>query len=92
MKRNAYFALAVCLLVAVCFSGCHQSASSGEAQAVAGASLGLAFVDDDRFGATFQGGAFVGQHGSWNRKPPAGCRVIFIPFRMSSRLENRSRY
>jgi hypothetical protein len=35
MKRNAYFALAVCLLVAVCFSGCHQSASSGEAQAVA---------------------------------------------------------
>ena len=32
MKRNSYFALAVCLLVAACFSGCHQSASSGEAR------------------------------------------------------------
>ena len=23
---------------------------------------------------------FVGQHGSWNRKPPSGYRVIFVPF------------
>ena len=26
------------------------------------------------------GGAFVGQHGSWNRKPRAGYKVIFVPF------------
>jgi phospholipase B-like protein len=35
MKRSAYFAPAVCLLVAACFSGCQQSASSSEAPAVA---------------------------------------------------------
>jgi glucose/arabinose dehydrogenase len=44
------------------------------------ASLGLTFVRDGRFGADFQGGAFIGQHGSWNRNPPAGYRVIFVPF------------
>jgi len=45
------------------------------------ASLGLCFVDDDRFGARFTNGAFIGQHGSWNRNPPSGYRVIFVPFR-----------
>jgi glucose/arabinose dehydrogenase len=25
-------------------------------------------------------GAFIGQHGSWNRKPPSGYKVIFVPF------------
>ncbi|MBB3772596.1 glucose/arabinose dehydrogenase [Angulomicrobium tetraedrale] len=44
------------------------------------ASLGLTFVDDDRFGARFRNGVFIGQHGSWNRNPPSGYRVIFIPF------------
>jgi glucose/arabinose dehydrogenase len=28
----------------------------------------------------YAGGAFVGQHGSWNRKPPSGYKVIFVPF------------
>ena len=28
----------------------------------------------------YDGGMFVGQHGSWNRKPPSGYRVIFVPF------------
>ena len=23
---------------------------------------------------------FVGEHGSWNRKPPAGYKVVFVPF------------
>jgi len=23
---------------------------------------------------------FVGQHGSWNRRPPSGYRVVFVPF------------
>lgn len=45
------------------------------------ASLGLTFVDNPAFGAGYQNGAIIGQHGSWNRKPPAGYRVIFVPFR-----------
>ncbi len=32
-------------------------------------------------GAEFADGAFVGEHGSWNRKPPVGYRVLFVPFR-----------
>jgi len=44
------------------------------------ASLGLTFVDDARFGARFKDGVFIGQHGSWNRNPPSGYRVIFVPF------------
>ena len=44
------------------------------------ASLGLAFYDGRRFAARYHGGAFVGQHGSWNRRPPAGYRVVFVPF------------
>ena len=30
--------------------------------------------------APYREGAFVGQHGSWNRKPPSGYKVIFVPF------------
>lgn len=44
------------------------------------ASLGLAFVKAGTFDRTFQDGAVIGQHGSWNRNPPAGYRVIFIRF------------
>lgn len=44
------------------------------------ASLGFTFVDDERMGSEFAGGAIIGQHGSWNRNPPAGYRVIFVPF------------
>jgi glucose/arabinose dehydrogenase len=44
------------------------------------ASLGLTFYEGDLFPPEFAGGAFVGQHGSWNRKPRAGYRVIFVPF------------
>ncbi len=40
------------------------------------ASLGLAFGSL----GTFQNGAFVGQHGSWNRKPQSGYKVTFVPF------------
>ncbi|MGN2243808.1 PQQ-dependent sugar dehydrogenase [Frateuria sp. GZRR33] len=43
------------------------------------ASLGLAFYDADLM-PQFRNGAFVGQHGSWNRKPLSGYRVIFVPF------------
>ena len=44
------------------------------------ASLGLTFYTGRLFGPQFRGGAFVGQHGSWNRKPLSGYRVIFVPF------------
>jgi glucose/arabinose dehydrogenase len=44
------------------------------------ASLGLAFYESDALPAKYAGGAFVGQHGSWNRKPRSGYKVIFVPF------------
>ena len=45
------------------------------------ASLGLAFTDGaNTLPANFRYGAFVGQHGSWNRKPHSGYKVIFVPF------------
>jgi len=44
------------------------------------ASLGLTFADGANLGPRFANGAFVGQHGSWNRTPPSGYKVIFVPF------------
>jgi len=43
-------------------------------------SLGLASSRGTTLPARFQNGMFVGQHGSWNRKPFSGYRVIFVPF------------
>ncbi|HEY3746676.1 MAG TPA: hypothetical protein VGL17_10565, partial [Gemmatimonadaceae bacterium] len=45
------------------------------------ASLGLAWSGAHALPARFNGGMFVGQHGSWNRKPRSGYKVIFVPFR-----------
>jgi glucose/arabinose dehydrogenase len=45
------------------------------------ASLGLAFYDGKLFPEKYAGGAFVGQHGSWNRKPRSGYKVIFVRFK-----------
>ena len=44
------------------------------------ASMGLAFYEGTLFPARYRGGAFVGQHGSWNRNPRSGYKVIFVPF------------
>lgn len=44
------------------------------------AALGLAFSQGARLGPAFASGAFVGEHGSWNRDPPSGCKVVFVPF------------
>jgi len=44
------------------------------------ASLGLAFCAGNLFPKRFMGGAFIGQHGSWNRQPRGGYKVIFVPF------------
>ncbi|WP_434697082.1 sorbosone dehydrogenase family protein [Pseudomonas sp. Z1-14] len=44
------------------------------------ASLGLSFAEGSKLPAPFTEGAFIGQHGSWNRKPHSGYKVIFVPF------------
>ncbi|MBP2263835.1 sorbosone dehydrogenase family protein [Pseudomonas sp. BP8] len=44
------------------------------------ASLGLAFIQPGVLPPPFERGALVGQHGSWNRKPHSGYKVIFVPF------------
>jgi glucose/arabinose dehydrogenase len=44
------------------------------------ASLGLVYSRSNTLPVRFQHGMFVGQHGSWNRKPRSGFKVIFVPF------------
>ncbi|MGX7704906.1 PQQ-dependent sugar dehydrogenase [Methylobacterium sp. Gmos1] len=44
------------------------------------APLGLAFSRTDRLGPDFRGGAFVGEHGSWDRQELNGYKVVYMPF------------
>ena len=44
------------------------------------ASLGMTFSDGTTLPAAFAHGVFVGQHGSWNREPRSGYKVVFVPF------------
>ncbi|HCY61983.1 MAG TPA: sorbosone dehydrogenase [Oxalobacteraceae bacterium] len=44
------------------------------------AALGLTFYDAKLFPKKYSGGAFIGLHGSWNRNPLSGYKVIFVPF------------
>jgi len=44
------------------------------------AALGLTFSDGARLGPAYASGAFIGEHGSWNRRPLSGYRVVFVPF------------
>jgi glucose/arabinose dehydrogenase len=44
------------------------------------ASLGLAYADSSALLPTLHAGMFIGQHGSWNRRPRSGYKVIFVPF------------
>jgi glucose/arabinose dehydrogenase len=44
------------------------------------ASLGLTFIQPGALPAPFERGALIGQHGSWNRKPHSGYKVVFVPF------------
>ena len=44
------------------------------------AALGLTFGQGARLGQNLVSGAFVGEHGSWNRKPRSGYKVVFVPF------------
>lgn len=45
------------------------------------ASLGLAFYNQRAFPSKYHGGAFIGQHGSWNRSELSGYKVVFVPFK-----------
>ena len=44
------------------------------------ASLGLAWSAGTSLPAPFANGMFIGQHGSWNRRPHSGYKVVFVPF------------
>jgi glucose/arabinose dehydrogenase len=44
------------------------------------APLGLTFASGDTLPEQFRSGALVGLHGSWNRKPHSGYKVVFVPF------------
>ena len=44
------------------------------------AALGLVAAGRTAPPAPFANGVFIGEHGSWNRKPPAGYKVVFVPF------------
>lgn len=44
------------------------------------ASLGLAFAAGAKLGPALADGAFIGQHGSWNRVPVSGYKVVYVPF------------
>jgi glucose/arabinose dehydrogenase len=45
------------------------------------ASLGLASASGNTLGQNFASGMFIGQHGSWNRRPHSGYKVVFVPFK-----------
>jgi glucose/arabinose dehydrogenase len=45
------------------------------------APLGLTFYTAGLFPERYRGGAFIAEHGSWNRKPFAGYKVVYVPFR-----------
>jgi glucose/arabinose dehydrogenase len=45
------------------------------------AALGLLFSNDNALPAKYHGGAFISEHGSWDRSPLSGYRVTFIAFR-----------
>ena len=42
--------------------------------------MGLTFYDGRLFPAKYINGAFIGEHGSWNRRPRAGYKVVFVSF------------
>jgi glucose/arabinose dehydrogenase len=44
------------------------------------APLGLTFYTGSSFPAQFKGGAFIGEHGSWNRPERNGYKVVFVKF------------
>ncbi|MEO8858463.1 MAG: sorbosone dehydrogenase family protein [Burkholderiaceae bacterium] len=46
------------------------------------APLGMVFSDGRQLAGRYPSGAFIGEHGSWNRKPRSGYKVVFVPFQV----------
>jgi glucose/arabinose dehydrogenase len=44
------------------------------------AALGMAFAKGAALGPAFASGAFIAEHGSWNRRPPSGYKLVYVPF------------
>jgi len=44
------------------------------------APLGMTFSDERTMPQNYASGVFIGEHGSWNRKPRAGYKVVYVPF------------
>ena len=59
---------------------CASPRASTKPVSTSTASLGLASARGNALPPRFASGMFVGQHGSWNRRPRSGYRVIFVPF------------
>lgn len=55
------------------------------------APLGLTFATGATLGAPYERGAFVGLHGSWNRSPKAGYKVVFVPFEQDGRASQNGK-
>jgi len=45
------------------------------------AALGLVFSNTSQFKSPYNSGVFISEHGSWNRKPRSGYKVVFISFK-----------
>ena len=45
------------------------------------APLGLVSAKGNTLGQPFASGMFIGEHGSWNRRPHSGYKVVFVPFK-----------
>lgn len=59
----------------------HEAIVPGYALGNHVAPLGLTFAEGARLPEPFKNGAFVGEHGSWNREPLSGYKVVFVPFK-----------
>ena len=53
------------------------------------APVGIAFSNGSTLGAPFDHGAYIGLHGSWNRKPLAGYKVVYVPFDASGHPQGK---
>ncbi|WP_411969328.1 PQQ-dependent sugar dehydrogenase [Paucibacter sp. B2R-40] len=51
------------------------------------ASLGLASSKGNSLSALYAEGMFIGQHGSWNRRPHSGYKVVFVPFAQGQAID-----
>ena len=54
------------------------------------APLGLEFSSGTLFPERYKNGAFIGEHGSWNRNPRSGYKVVFVPFEDGHPMGGRS--